>query len=142
MRNPVLQSTSIQGHKIALYLRTASEEQGDSPNSLKAQEKALRNLVRSRNRRSQFGQIVGRFADSACSGMDCNRPGLKALLESVKHKEVDLILVTDVTRLSRSMKLLVDIMTTIGVNQCRLETCISHIPLGMVVDFSQGWGRK
>ena len=142
MRKPFLKSNSNQGHKIALYLRTASEQQGNPKTSLEAQEKTLRNLIRSRNRRKRFGLIVGRFADSACSGMEVHRPGLEALLESVKKREVDVILVTDVTRLSRSMKQLVDIITVMAVNQCRLETCIGHIPLGTVVDFSQERGRK
>ena len=130
------------GHRIALYLRTASEDQRDSQNFLEAQEKNLRNLIRSRNRREHFGKIVKRCADSACSGMDHDRSGLKALLKAVKRKEIDVVLVSEVARLSRSMKHLVEIMTTMAVNQCRLETCIGHIPLGTVVDLYQGRGRK
>lgn len=126
------------GHKIALYLRTASEDQEDSQNSLEAQEKKLRNLIRSRNRREHFGKIVRCFSDSGCSGMDQNRLGLKALLEAVKQREMDIVLVSDIARLSRSMKHLIEVMTMIAVNQCRIETSMGHIPLGTAVDLFEG----
>jgi len=130
------------GRKIALYLRTASQDQENPQESLEAQEKKLRNLVRSRNRRGRFGRIAGLFADPGYSGMDSNRPALKALLEAVRRNEIDVVLVSDVARLSRSMKQLIDLMTSMAAHQCQLETCLGHIPLGTAVDLYQGRGRK
>ena len=53
---------------------------------------------------SHFGDIKSIFIDRAKSGKDTNRPELQKLLQAIRAEEIDLVLVTELSRISRSMK--------------------------------------
>lgn len=94
-----------QNFKIALYIRVSTEEQTLNPEgSLRSQELRLREAVEWRNKNSSFGEIVGVYIDAGISAKDMNRPRLQEMLRSIRQKEIDLVMVTEISRLSRNMK--------------------------------------
>lgn len=94
-----------QNFKIALYIRVSTEEQTLNPEgSLRSQEQRLREAVEWRNKNSSFGEIVGVYIDAGISAKDMNRPRLQEMLRSIRQKEIDLVMVTEISRLSRNMK--------------------------------------
>jgi site-specific DNA recombinase len=94
-----------KSHKIAIYIRVSTEEQAANPEgSIKSQEQRLRDYVKNQNSERDFGEITRVFVDRAKSGKDTNRVQLQKLLRSVKNQEVSMILVTEISRLSRSLK--------------------------------------
>jgi site-specific DNA recombinase len=93
-----------KSHKIAIYIRVSTEEQAANPEgSIKSQEQRLRDYVKNQNSERDFGEVTRVFVDRAKSGKDTNRVQLQKLLRSVKNQEVSMILVTEISRLSRSL---------------------------------------
>lgn len=90
--------------KIGLYIRVSTEEQAENPEgSIRSQEERLRAAVKYKNTEGNFGEIAGVFID-ARSGKDTRRAELQRLLEAIRNREVNFVLVTELSRLSRSIK--------------------------------------
>ena len=95
----------VTSHKIALYVRVSTEEQASNPEgSIKSQEQRLRAHIALRNMEENFGEVTAVFIDRAKSGKDTNRPELQRLIQAIRQREVTLVLVTELSRLSRSIK--------------------------------------
>jgi site-specific DNA recombinase len=110
-------------HKIALYIRVSTEEQASNPEgSIKSQEQRLRTLVDLRNQESLFGKIVGSYVDRAKSGKDTNRPELQRLLQAVRNREITMIMVSELSRLSRSIKDFCEIWELMRANGCEFQS--------------------
>jgi DNA invertase Pin-like site-specific DNA recombinase len=105
-------------YKCAIYTRVSTEEQAENPEgSIKNQEQRLREYIRLKNFGSTFGEIAEVFSDPGVSAKDMNRPSFQKMLRAIERKEVNLILVTELSRLTRSMKdfsLLQDFFRTHG----------------------------
>lgn len=92
-------------YKIALYIRASTEEQSINPEgTIKNQEDRLRGFITQKNSQENFGKTVSVFVDRAKSGKDFNRPELRNLIKAIESGEVNLVLVTELSRLSRSVK--------------------------------------
>ncbi len=105
MLNAALKLGPQKAHKIGLYIRVSTEEQALNPEgSIKSQEQRLRSHIAFKNQWSNFGDVVNVFIDRAKSGKDTNRAELQKLLLAVQRKEVTLVMVTELSRLSRSIK--------------------------------------
>jgi site-specific DNA recombinase len=106
-------------HKIALYIRVSTEEQASNEEgSIKSQEQRLRNHVAFKNSEGDFGEVVQIYVDRARSGKDTNRPELQRLLSSIKKGEITMVLVTELSRLSRSIKDFCDIWQMMKAHNC------------------------
>ena len=106
-------------HKIAVYIRVSTEEQAINPEgSIRNQEERLKAAVQYKNSSSRFGEIVHTFIDRARSGKDTNRPELQRMLKAVRNKEVTLIMVTELSRLSRSIKDFAEIWDLMRAQNC------------------------
>jgi site-specific DNA recombinase len=91
--------------KIGLYIRVSTEEQAENPEgSIRNQEQRLRDFVRLKNMDGGFGDIVEVFSDPGISAKDMNRPSLQRMLSKVQTSEINLVMVTDLSRLTRSTK--------------------------------------
>lgn len=91
--------------KIGLYIRVSTEEQASNPEgSIKSQEQRLRAHVDLKNMEAPFGEVAQVFIDRARSGKDTNRPELQRLLKTIVSKDVTMVMVTELSRLSRSIK--------------------------------------
>ena len=101
-----------QAHKrnrIALYLRSATMEQGDGPAaSLAGQRKILLGLAARHDL-----QVVGEYEDAGISSLSRDRPGLDRLLQDAcaKPRQFDFVLVEDFARISRDTSHQMEIAT-------------------------------
>ncbi len=94
-----------QPFKIALYIRVSTEEQAENPEgSIRNQEDRLRHAVEYKNRIGSFGEIQGVYIDAGISAKDMKRPKLQELLRAIRSREVDLVMVTELSRLSRNTR--------------------------------------
>jgi site-specific DNA recombinase len=110
-------------HRIALYVRVSTEEQAENPEgSIRNQEDRLRAAVALRNMEGPFGEIVEVFIDRARSGKDTNRPELQRMLAAIRRKEVTLVLVTELSRLSRSIKDFSEIWEMMRASSCGFQS--------------------
>jgi site-specific DNA recombinase len=92
-------------YRIAIYIRVSTEEQAENPEgSIKNQEQRLREYVRLKNSDAPFGEIAEVFCDPGISAKDMKRPALQKMLTKIRSGEVNLVLVTEISRLSRSMR--------------------------------------
>ncbi len=94
-----------QKYKIALYIRVSTEEQAENPEgSIRNQEDRLRQAVEYKCNHSDFGKICGVYVDAGISAKDMKRPKLQELLRAIRQKEIDLVMVTELSRLSRNTR--------------------------------------
>ena len=93
-------------NKIALYVRVSSEEQARiQDGSLVSQRMRLQEYVEGQNRREEgWGQVFDVYVDEGKSAKDMNRPEFQRLLRDVQSGHVNLVLATELSRLSRSIK--------------------------------------
>jgi site-specific DNA recombinase len=93
-------------HRIGIYIRVSTEEQASNPEgSIKSQEQRLRQHVSYQNQDQAFGEIAHVFIDRGKSGKDIeHRPELKRLLHCIEAGQITMVLVTELSRLSRSIQ--------------------------------------
>jgi DNA invertase Pin-like site-specific DNA recombinase len=86
--------------RVALYTRVSTDNQLGEEGSLDTQEARLRAAVAARG----GGHVIGRvFREEGASGKNLDRPALQEMLASVNAGQVDLVMVTRLDRLSRSL---------------------------------------
>ena len=107
------------GYKICFYIRVSTEEQAENPEgSIKNQEERLKEVVKFKNQTSDFGEVVGVYIDRGRSGKDTNRPELQKMLEAIRKNEINLLMVTELSRVSRSIKDFAGIWEMMQENNC------------------------
>ncbi len=91
--------------RIAIYTRVSTEEQAENPEgSIKNQEQRLREYVNLKNLVEPFGEITTVYSDPGVSAKDMKRPAFQKMLRAIENHEIDLVLVTELSRFSRSTK--------------------------------------
>ena len=91
-------------YKIALYVRNSDVKQDTKEGTIKNQEQRLREFVQLRNLSGNFGTIVKIYTDRSLSGKNMNRPALQNLMSDVAENNINLVLVTELSRISRDMR--------------------------------------
>nr|BFD66927.1 hypothetical protein HAGR004_19490 [Bdellovibrio sp. HAGR004] len=105
MRKRQSKLNSAKIFRIAIYTRVSTEEQAENPEgSIKNQELRLREYVNLKNLVEPFGEIVSVFSDPGVSAKDMKRPAFQKMLRAIENHEIDLVLVTELSRFSRSTK--------------------------------------
>ncbi len=92
--------------KIAIYCRVSTEEQAQNKEgSITSQIHRLKLKVEEKNRnaRKNWGKVAKIYKDEACSGKNTNRPEFQQMLMDVRAKKINTIMVTELSRLSRSV---------------------------------------
>jgi len=116
-------NTKNQNFKIGLYIRVSTEEQAENPEgSIRNQECRLRDAITYKNRNGNFGTIQGVYIDPGISAKDMRRPKLQELLRAVRHKEIDLVMVTELSRLSRSTRDFIQMWDMMRAQGCRFQS--------------------
>ena len=109
--------------KIALYIRVSTEEQAENPEgSIRNQEDRLRHAVDYKNRYGNFGDIKGIFVDAGISAKNMKRPQLQELLRAIRAKEIDLVMVTELSRLSRNTRDFIEMWDMMRDNGCQFTS--------------------
>lgn len=93
-------------NKVGIYLRVSTEEQARiQDGSLVSQRRRLEEYVEFQNKKEQgWGLIIDVYCDEAKSGKDMNRPEFQRMLDDVRSGRINLVLATELSRLSRSIK--------------------------------------
>ena len=103
-RRPRIRSASPPpSRRCAVYTRVSTDHGLEQDfNSLDAQREACAAYIRSQ---AHEGWILahGRYDDGGYSGASLDRPALQALLDTVRQRRVDVIVVYKVDRLTRSL---------------------------------------
>ena len=92
--------------KVAIYCRVSTDEQArNREGSITSQVQRLNMKVEEKNKieGGKWGQVVNIYQDAAYSGKNTDRPEFQRMLSDVRRKKVDTILVTELSRLSRSV---------------------------------------
>lgn len=93
------------GYKIGIYIRVSTEEQAlNSEGSIKSQECRLREFVKHKNSFENFGEIIELYCDAGISAKDTNRPAFQKMMEDIRNGLINMILITELSRLTRSIK--------------------------------------
>ncbi len=93
-------------NKVGIYLRVSTEEQARiQDGSLVSQKKRLEEYVEGQCRKeSGWGKVVDIYCDEAKSGKNMNRPEFQRMLSDIRLGKINLVLSTELSRLSRSIK--------------------------------------
>ena len=112
-----------KSYRIGCYIRVSTEEQAENPEgSIKNQEERLRQTVKLKNMEGHFGDIVEVFVDRARSGKDTNRPALQKMLSAIRNREIDLVMASELSRISRSIKDFAEIWELMQEHDCSFQS--------------------
>ena len=114
-------------------------------NSLHAQREACEAYIKSQ-RHEGWVVVKDQYDDGGFSGGNVDRPALSKLLEAIQARQVDIIIVYKVDRLSRSLSdfvRLVDLFDQHGVSfvsvtqQFNTSTSMGRLTLNVLLSFAQ-----
>src|ERR1035437_3863646 len=98
-----MEPTKPQTLRCAIYTRKSSEEGLEQDfNSLHAQRESCESFIRSQQGEG-WRLIKTHYDDGGLSGGTMERPALQSLLEDIRQKLVDVVVVYKVDRLTRSL---------------------------------------
>ena len=113
------QETKSKEIRVGLYIRVSTEEQAQNlEGSIKSQEQRLRQHLEFKNMDGFGGRVAHVFIDSARSGKDMNRPELKRMLGLIGNRELDLVMVSELSRISRTIRDFAQIWDLMKENKC------------------------
>lgn len=90
--------------KIGIYMRLGNPD--SESNSLEKQRVIIENFLKNKK-----VEIAKEFVDVGYSGNDWDRFGYKKLLESLENKEIDTVVVSEISRFGRDYRTLENIST-------------------------------
>ncbi|RYZ77555.1 MAG: hypothetical protein EOP05_01385 [Proteobacteria bacterium] len=109
--------------KVAFYIRVSTEEQAQNPEgSIKNQDYRLRHALEYKQSLGRFGELKGVYTDAGISAKDMRRPQLQELLRAIKNQEIDLVMVTEISRLSRNTRDFIQIWDLMREHGCRFQS--------------------
>lgn len=93
-------------NRVAAYIRVSTEEQAKIvEGSLVSQRRRMEEYIENQNKReSNWGTLVDTYCDEAKSGKDLNRAEFQRMIEDIRIGRINLVLATELSRLSRSIK--------------------------------------
>src|SRR5271166_5525723 len=132
--------------RCAIYTRKSSEEGLEQDfNSLHAQREACESFVRSQQGEG-WRLIKTHYDDGGFSGGSMERPALQRLLEDIRQKLIDVVVVYKVDRLTRSLSdfaKMVEVFDAHGVSfvavtqQFNTTTSMGRLTLNVLLSFAQ-----
>src|SRR5246127_247099 len=132
--------------RCAIYTRKSTEHNLDLAfNSLDAQREACEAYIKSQAHEG-WKLIRDKFDDGGLSGASLERPALQTLLEQVRSRKVDIVVVYKVDRLTRSLAdfaKLVELFDDHGVSfvsvtqQFNTTTSMGRLTLNVLLSFAQ-----
>ena len=132
--------------RCAIYTRKSTEEGLEQNfNSLHAQREAGEAFIKSQ-RHESWRALRGHFDDGGLSGGSMNRPALARLLEAVQRREIDIVVVYKVDRLTRSLAdfaKIVELFDAHGVSFVSVTqafnttTSMGRLTLNVLLSFAQ-----
>ncbi|MBK8204925.1 MAG: recombinase family protein [Bdellovibrionales bacterium] len=133
----------MQVRKVGIYLRVSTERQArEAEGSLKSQKQRLELEVQRRNEHSpqRWGEIAKVYVEEGRSGKDTNRPEFQKMVADLRSGIVDTIMVTELSRLSRSVTDFLRFMEQ--VNSLKADLFVRNMtstPQAPLVEFSSSY---
>src|SRR5580692_10987314 len=141
-----MKTPSVKSVRCAIYTRVSTEQGLDQDfNSLDAQYEAASAYIKSQAH-AGWAQIRSRYDDGGYSGGSTDRPDLQRLLEDIRARKIDVIVVYKVDRLTRSLAdfaKLVELFDANGVSfvsvtqQFNTTTSMGRLTLNVLLSFAQ-----
>src|SRR6476646_3818584 len=141
-----MKAPSIRAVRCAIYTRVSTEHGLDQEfNSLDAQYDAASAYFKSQAH-AGWTLIRSRYDDGGYSGGSTDRPSLQKLLQDIRARKIDVIVVYKVDRLTRSLAYfakLVELFDSDGVSfvsvtqQFNTTTSIGRLTLNVLLSFAQ-----
>src|SRR5688572_22419586 len=91
--------------KIGAYVRVSTEEQANVVDgSIVSQQHRIKSFVELKNHQEKsWGKVAEVYIDDGYSAKDTKRPAYQRMINDVQAGRINLLLVTDLSRLSRSI---------------------------------------
>jgi site-specific DNA recombinase len=141
-----MKTSSAKSVRCAIYTRVSTEQGLDQDfNSLDAQYEAASAYIKSQAH-AGWTQIRSRYDDGGYSGGSTDRPDLQKLMEDIRARKIDVIVVYKVDRLTRSLAdfaKLVELFDAHGVSfvsvtqQFNTTTSMGRLTLNVLLSFAQ-----
>jgi site-specific DNA recombinase len=141
-----MRAASVKPVRCAIYTRVSTEHGLDQEfNSLDAQYEAASAYIKSQAH-AGWTLIRSRYDDGGYSGGSTDRPDLQKLLEDIRARKIDVIVVYKVDRLTRSLAdfaKLVELFDAHGVSfvsvtqQFNTTTSMGRLTLNVLLSFAQ-----
>jgi site-specific DNA recombinase len=141
-----MKAPSVKPVRCAIYTRVSTEHGLDQEfNSLDAQYEAASAYIKSQAHAS-WTLIRSRYDDGGYSGGSTDRPDLQKLLDDIRARKIDVIVVYKVDRLTRSLAdfaKLVELFDAHGVSfvsvtqQFNTTTSMGRLTLNVLLSFAQ-----
>src|SRR3979411_488320 len=141
-----MRTASVKPVRCAIYTRVSTEHGLDQEfNSLHAQYDAASSYIKSQAH-AGWTLIRSRYDDGGYSGGSTDRPDLQKLLEDIRARKIDVIVVYKVDRLTRSLAdfaKLVELFDAHGVSflsvtqQFNTTTSMGRLTLNVLLSFAQ-----
>jgi site-specific DNA recombinase len=141
-----MRATSVKQVRCAIYTRVSTEQGLDQEfNSLDAQYDAASAYIKSQAH-AGWTLIRSRYDDGGYSGGSTDRPDLQRLLDGIRARKIDVIVVYKVDRLTRSLAdfaKLVELFDAHGVSfvsvtqQFNTTTSMGRLTLNVLLSFAQ-----
>ncbi|MBB5052922.1 MULTISPECIES: recombinase family protein [Nitrobacteraceae] len=141
-----MKTTSIKAVRCAIYTRVSTDNGLDQEfNSLDAQYDAASSYIQSQAH-AGWTLIRSRYDDGGYSGGSTDRPDLQRLLDDIRDRKIDVIVVYKVDRLTRSLAdfaKLVELFDAHGVSfvsvtqQFNTTTSMGRLTLNVLLSFAQ-----
>jgi site-specific DNA recombinase len=141
-----MKAPSVKSVRCAIYTRVSTEQGLDQEfNSLDAQYDAASAYIKSQAH-AGWTLIRSRYDDGGYSGGSTDRPDLQKLLDDIRSRKIDVIVVYKVDRLTRSLAdfaKLVELFDAHGVSfvsvtqQFNTTTSMGRLTLNVLLSFAQ-----
>lgn len=128
--------------KLGAYVRVSTEEQASVvEGSLDNQKYRLKAFVDLKTTQvKNWGDIIEFYIDDGFSAKDTRRPAYQRMMNDIKKKKIDLILVTDLSRLSRNIFDFCNLMDELEKNEAQFlsikEQFDSTTPAGKMMIYN------
>jgi len=105
--------------RAGFYIRVSTEEQAENPEgSIKNQEERLNYAAQMRTTDVLPWRKIGVYCDAGLSGKDMRRPELKRLIRDIESGEINMLMVSELSRLTRSNKDFAELWEFLQANKC------------------------
>ena len=111
----------MDNQRIAIYVRVSTDMQGEE--SIENQIERCKQYLQFKGFKTDTAEVISDIA----SGADDGRKGLSKLMEKINNKEIDVLIVTELSRLSRKIKTLINIIEAVKSNDVVIISVIQNI---------------
>ncbi len=129
-------------HKVGIYVRVSTEEQAQvADGSIESQQHRINGFVEIKKLQDHsWGKVVDTYIDDGYSAKSTNRPAYQRMIHDLKNGKINLILVTDLSRLSRNVADFCDLYKDIGKYKANFlsikEQFDTSTPIGEMMVFN------